>query len=279
MFRALALLLALSATACATSVERPSAKEEAAVWLSESPRSISVEVDPQLPSVTLRTRDHHVGQRIGSGVGHAAIGGVYTVAGGCMAGGPIGCVVGVILAPVGMVVGGVVGVVRVNSTDSVQGADNAGEGPAKMKVEQALDLPSLLGDLVVAQGDQAGRHSLHARPAGPGEEQATLRLRFTEIELFGDTGEDPSLSFTLRVAAEMQVPGATAGDWGCYEYSGSSHWVSTWLKNDGELLRKELRAGASAIARQAARALGATSALNSPMSKFWRVGNGTSVGC
>src|ERR687883_951621 len=105
MRRLLALLLALSAAACGTTpLPPPTAHEEVAVWLAEAPRTIAVEVDREVPQAMLRTRDHHVGKRVGHGVGGAAVGGVYTVAAGC-AGGPIGCLIGVIFAPVGMVIG------------------------------------------------------------------------------------------------------------------------------------------------------------------------------
>src|SRR6185295_3311978 len=155
-----AVIALFAVSACTTVIEqKPTPREEVEVWLSESPRSIAVEVDRTLPSVTLRSRDTHPVQRVGKGVGGAAYGGVYTVAAGCR-GGPIGCVIGVVLAPVGMVVGGVAGAASVKSTDTVQSAGSAGEGPAKMTIEQVVDLPALLEERVVAQQRYAGRHSL-----------------------------------------------------------------------------------------------------------------------
>lgn len=247
---AVVTLFALSTGACAT-IQPPTDQERVAVWLSEAPRSVSVEVDPQLPARMLRERDHHGDERAANSVGYAIAGGFSSVAAGC-AGGPIGCAVGLVLAPVGMAAGAVFGAVSVASTDRVYAASSAGTGPAKMELERAADLPVLLQNLVVANGNIAGPHSLHAQQVAQGEESATLRLRFTKIELVGNSGENPSLAIALRVSAEMRAPGATVSEWGSYAYTGGSHWVSTWTKNDGKVLRKELREGVNAIARQAA---------------------------
>jgi hypothetical protein len=250
MRRLLALLLALSAAACgSTQLPPPTAHEEVAVWLAEAPRRLAVEVDREVPKAMVRTRDHHVGQRVGAGVGGAAVGGLYTVAAGC-AGGPIGCLVGVIVAPVGMVIGGVAGAAHIQSTDAVQPADAAGNGPARMNVPPGIDFPQLLEQQVVSYGDGKGRLKLHSSASASGGDEAILRLRITDLELFGDAGDDPSLALIVRVSGEVLLPNGTSANWGPYEHTGSSHYVSSWLKNDAALFRKELQLVARDVAKQ-----------------------------
>jgi len=248
----LALLLALCAAACGTTqLPPPTAHEEVAVWLTEAPRTLAVEVDRDLPKAVVRTRDHHVGQRLGSGVWGAATGGVLTVAAGCAGGGPIGCLLGAMVAPAGMVIGGVAGASKVQSTDALQPAAAAGNGPARMNVPQGVDFAQLLEQQVVSYGDGKGRLKLHSSASAAAADEAILRLRITDLELFGDPGDDPSLALIVRVAAEVRLPSGTSVNWGPYDYTGSSRYVSTWLKNDAALFRKELQLVARDVAKRA----------------------------
>lgn len=251
MRRLLALLLALSAAACGTTqLPPPTAHEEVAVWLAEAPRTLAVEVDRELPPAVVRTRDHHVVQRVGAGVGGAALGGAYTLAAGCVGGGPIGCLLGAMVAPVGMVIGGVAGAAQIQSTDALKPAAAAGNGPARMNVPPGVDFPHLLEQQVVSYGDGKGRLKLHSSAIARGADEAILRLRITDLELFGEAGDDPSLAFIVRVAAEVRLPSGTSVNWGPYEYTGSAHYVSTWLKDDAALLRKELQLVARDVAKR-----------------------------
>ena len=78
---------------------------------------IAVGVDRELPQSRIHTRDHQAGKRIGRGALGALVGAARTVWGGCVAGGPLGCVVGAFLSPVGAVVDATVRSVQVDSID------------------------------------------------------------------------------------------------------------------------------------------------------------------
>src|SRR5205814_7403814 len=56
-----AVLAVLFVVGCAT--KPASVKEEVSVWLSESPRAIAINVERELPSASIRTRDYRAGER------------------------------------------------------------------------------------------------------------------------------------------------------------------------------------------------------------------------
>src|SRR5438105_9178523 len=125
-----AALLVLACVGCATKpLPLPTAREELEVWLSEAPRTIAVRMDQDVPTAVVRSRDYHTGERVGGALGGAVGGGLYTVAAGCLGGGPLGCIFGVVLAPVGMVVGGVAKASKVQSTDSLSAVTEAAGAP------------------------------------------------------------------------------------------------------------------------------------------------------
>src|SRR5207245_3751087 len=100
-----AVLAVLFASGCASKPAK--LKEEVSLWLAESPRAIAIKVEPQLPSPSIGTRDHQGGKRVAKGAAAGAGGALYgagvTVYGGCAVGGPIGCALGIALAPIGAV--------------------------------------------------------------------------------------------------------------------------------------------------------------------------------
>src|SRR5687767_7343908 len=101
-----ALIASLLVAGCATQL--PTAEEEAAVWLSEAPRTLKLTIEPEQPTPKLRVRDHKVGERVVKGLGGAAGGAVLPIYVGCVVAPPFGCFFGAMLAPVGAVVGVVV---------------------------------------------------------------------------------------------------------------------------------------------------------------------------
>ena len=102
---------------CGCATKPPTAREEVAVWLAEGPRAITVGADREPPQFVIHSRDHQAGKRIGRGALGALAGAARTVWGGCVVGGPLGCVVGAFLSPVGAVVDATVRSVQVDSID------------------------------------------------------------------------------------------------------------------------------------------------------------------
>src|SRR5687767_1158415 len=184
-----AIGVGLLCAGCA-SVEWPTPQEEVAVWLHEQPRVLAVQVDPELPDPQVRVRDHKAGERVGKGLGGAAMGAVMSLGAGCMYMGPFGCIAGVVVAPFAAVAGGVVGAVSVNSVDNyhpiveAQGAPELYQSAVKGSELQALFAAALL-----AESAKREDHSLRLAAAADGG--GALSFRFSAVDLFGDVGEDP----------------------------------------------------------------------------------------
>lgn len=77
--------VAALATGCAT--QWPTQQEEVQVWLSEAPRTVAVKTAPELPTSSVRVRDHRAGERVGQGVKGALGGAGMSLYAGCVGGG------------------------------------------------------------------------------------------------------------------------------------------------------------------------------------------------
>jgi len=112
-----AVLAVLFVVGCAT--KPPSVKEEVSVWLSESPRAIAINVERELPSASIRTRDYRAGERVGKGAITGVAGAGLTIGYGCVGGLATGllwfitCPVGIVAAPIVGAVGAVAGAATV----------------------------------------------------------------------------------------------------------------------------------------------------------------------
>jgi len=167
-----AALAAALVTGCAT--QPPSAEEEAAVWLSEAPRTLKLTIEPELPKPSLRVRDHKVGQRVVMGVGGAALGAGMSLVYGCAGGGPLGCIVGAMIAPVGAAVGLVYGASKPESVDVYHGIEAAHGAPALYTTAAKTDYVTaqLAKALEEAGTGEARRHRLRDGEGGDGDLRA-----------------------------------------------------------------------------------------------------------
>lgn len=235
-----ALLTVLLAGGCAAP-KPPTPQEQVAAWLSDSPRTIAVSVDPKLPQASLVSRDHHTGARVGYGVLGAAEGALVTIGGGCRVGGPLGCLAGAFLAPIGAVVGAVVRSGKVQSTEDSHPI-GAAQGAAEMlAANRVIDLPAMLAAAVSERPVRP--HTLHAvqyniENKSLATAEGTLRLQVYGFDFLGAVGDDPEVALMLKVGAEMHTSTITAG-WGGYTYEGSRRRVSAWLADDARRLREE----------------------------------------
>ena len=161
-----ALLAAMVGTSgCAT--KPPTQEEQAAVWLSEAPRRLSIHVERELPPPALRSRDHKVGERVGKGAVYGLGTTAYGIGEFCVAGGPIGCIVGVALTPVWFIGGAVVGTVSVDSVDSYHPVESAKGAPALFAPSrEPIDLPSQLEQSVVTKANASSRHAIYPELRG-----------------------------------------------------------------------------------------------------------------
>jgi len=251
-----AVLAVLFVVGCAT--KPPSVKEEVSVWLSESPRAIAINVERELPSASIRTRDYRAGERVGKGAITGVAGAGLTIGYGCVGGLATGllwfitCPVGIVAAPIVGAVGAVAGAATVKSVDQHHPID-AARGSAPLF--QGVNLTALLSEAIVSQNDKARGHVLRAvrvdeeGKALPGEE-ALLQVRFTEFGLFGDIGEDPRVALVVGVHAGLQTPPAWANGWGEFAYEGSGRRVSEWSADEARLFRDEIAIALRAIATQ-----------------------------
>ena len=254
--RIVAGLALVAAGGCAT--RPPTAQEQAARWLSDSPRSIAIRVEPELPAPAVVTYDHKVGRRVLHGAGGAGVGALYAVGAGCTLG-PLGCLLGVIVAPVGAVIGGIAGVASVKSDQQRHAPEAAQGSPTLFALSaESMALPTMLAAALAVRG-KAGGHALYPSAIDRSEE-AALELRFTALHLVGDVGEDPAVALEVAVSAGLRTPAATAYSWGTYTYTGTPRRVSEWQANDARQFRAEIALALDSIASEAAAHLRSPSA-------------------
>ena len=260
----LAALLAALVFASGCVTRPPTAEEQTAVWLSESPRHLTLHVNRELPPPDLRSRDHKVGERVGKGAVTGAGMTAYGIGEFCVGGGPIGCVVGVVLAPVWFVTGAVVGAASVDSVDSYHPIESAkGASALFAPAKEPIDLPRLLEESVVAKANASGWHVVYPE-RGDGQSKArpdadgNLELSFRAFELFGDEGDDPSVALVLRVTGDLEMPHQSPLRWGDFTYQSPSHYVSGWKADDARLFREETYKAVRDIGAQIARKLGSS---------------------
>jgi len=234
----------VAALLCGCATKPPTAQEQVAVWLAESPRTITVRVQPELPQPSVHTRDHQAGKRVGNAAGAAVVGLLKS----CFAIPIIGCVAGLALAPV-LAVAGAAGVDSIDvyhATDAVKGGD------ALFEVARQSDLPKLMAEAVVAQQLKAGVHQFRIAGSNESDDRApgSLRIALHTVQLSGETGENAAVSLIIKVRAEMHTPGATAGLRENYAYAGSSRRVTEWAAADAQLFREEIAKAILTIATE-----------------------------
>lgn len=226
-------VLGLALAGCAAQPATP--KEEAAVWLAEAPRTIHVVVDPVLPAPQAQTRDYQMGKRVGHGLGYGALGALHMIGAGCT-GGPLGCVAGVFLAPIGFATGAVLGAVSVDSRDEYHPIDAVEGGGAMLDLAaQGIDLPALTTQALLDEQPRAGKHKLDA--AGG---EAELRISFDALRLFGGVGNDAPVGLVLGARGDLQTPEGRVHGWSSYAYEGPTRHVSEWRADGARLLREEI---------------------------------------
>lgn len=242
-----AIGVGLLCAGCA-SVEWPTPQEEVAVWLHEQPRVLALQVDSALPTPQVRVRDHKAGERVGKGALGGVAGAGLTVVAGCHAG-PIGCLAGIVAAPVGAVVGVVVGAVSVDSVDNYHPIIEAQGAPELyQKAVKAEELQALFAAAMLAESAKGEGHGLQLAAAG--DSGGKLSFSFSAIDLFGEVGEDPSVSLLLTGSATVTTPEATAHRYVDLAYQGSRRRVSEWKADEGKLFSEELASAAQAIAQK-----------------------------
>lgn len=247
--------LALLFTAgCATRLPTP--EEQIAVWLSEAPRTLSVYVDHKLPQPSVRSRDHKVGERIGSGVDTRARNVAGAIGQLCLVAGPLGCVFGVVAAPFAIAIGATVRAAKVKSVDQSHPIEAAQGAPALFELTgKTIDVRALLAERVAAEARAERVHVLQvargdAQGDAPPKADGELKLYLQAVELFGGTGDDPHVALILRVRADMRTPDAESLGWGDFAYEGPARLVSEWSVDDARLFREEFAVAVRKIATQ-----------------------------
>jgi hypothetical protein len=252
--RAFPLLLS---ALCACATQAPTDVDRVTVWLSESPRVLSLEVDKYLPEPEVRTRDYKVGKRVGSGLSTGGKAAPFTLGPLCRGGArgsrgdewaALPCALGVMLSPFVFLGGSVVGAASVDSEDTLLAVETAPGAPELFEQARTLDLPHLLSDGVIGKATEARRHTLVSVPDDSPAVEGTLSLRFDYLELFGTLSEDPSVALLVRVDAGLRSPDAEVGDWGEFKYESRARPLSEWGADGARAFKEELKAAFSSIA-------------------------------
>lgn len=228
----------------------PSSKDLAEVWLAEAPRTIQVRAEP-MPQARVRSHDFRGGARVGGAIGGAAAGALYTIGGLCLAGGPIGCFVGLYLAPVGAAVGGVAGAASVKSRESVRLATRDDDARRVLEAGRAADVPAMLVEAFLAEQPSLPRHALRTDDA-----EASWVWRVTTVELVGSANKEAPLLLKLEAEAQVISPVAVV-TMGPYRYESGYRRADEWIADDGRAMREELAKATRSMASSAASALNA----------------------
>lgn len=248
------LLAAVGLALCAgcASVEWPTPEEQVGVWLHEEPRVLAVRVDASLPTPKVLVRDHKAGERVGKGALGGVAGAGIAVAAGCTTLGPLGCLFGVAAAPVGAVIGVVVGAVAVDSVDIPHPIIEAQGAPELYQLAvKSEEMQRVFTTALIAKGAKGEAVRLAQAAEGGG----ALALSFSAVDLFGDVGEDPSVALVLGARVDVTTPDTTGYRYVELAYQSSRRRISEWKADEGKLFRDELASAADAMAEKAVQKL------------------------
>jgi len=190
------------------------------------------------------------------------MGAAYTITGAVALGGGYGGVAGILLSPVGAVVGSVVGAFTADpAAIVVQREETARQILTNRALQEALR------DRLAAAGrvQTGGKFVVLADDRGPAARDTqvgyaalaqegigtVLEVRVDNVHLEGG-GIDPPLA--LRMTARTRIV-RTAGDLELYASSltysgGEQHTLEEWVARDGELLRRELERADAILAEK-----------------------------
>jgi hypothetical protein len=231
---------------CTTAYTPPPPKDEFSVWLSEAPRTIALDVDPELPRPDLMSRDRKVGERIAKGAGGGIAGAGYVFLSGCASGGPFGCLAGLLLSPVGFVAGAAGGAVSVDTEVTHQPlSDQKGAASVFEPKGKPLKIPKILSTSILAAGAKVSSHVILV--AGKYESgkvnsriDAKLNISLSTLSLLGEVGKNPSLALAVKGSAYLSAPAIPRNSYYTFSYEGSSRLLSEWRANNSLLFRKEI---------------------------------------
>jgi hypothetical protein len=164
--------------------------------------------------------------------------------------GPLGCLVGVVAAPVFAVGGAVVGAVSVDSVDVAHNIIEAQGAPELYQLAvNGPALQALFGEALLAES--AKRTGEGPRLAHEAEGGGKVTFHFNAFDLYGDVGDDPRVALRIKFIANVATPDATAHRYIDLTYQGWSRPISEWKADDARLFREELTNAANAIALKA----------------------------
>jgi len=215
------------------------------VWLSEAHRAIALRIGSELPNAEFRSRDHKVGKRVLYGAGGGVVGAGGIIFQGCASGGPVGCLVGLVLSPIGLVAGAAGGAMKVKSEDTFHDLDDVkGTADLMKETKNGLDLSSLVKDAMYAAARESRKHRFLPADAGADGRQnvpeAELELAVTTFGLLGDIGENPSVGLIFGGTAHLQTPQISNHVLDDYTYEGDKRPLSDWRAADARLFRQEI---------------------------------------
>lgn len=223
----------------------PTPREESAVWLSEAHRTLALRIGSDLPDAEFRSRDHKVGKRVLYGAGGGVVGAGGIIVQGCVSGGPVGCLVGLVLSPIGLVAGAAGGAMGVKSEDTFHDLDDVkGTVDLVAETKTGLDLKSLVTDAMDAAARETRKHRFLSADAGADGRQdvpeGELELAVTTFGMLGDIGENPSVGLILGGTAHLRTPQISNHVLEDYTYEGDKRPLSDWRAADARLFRQEI---------------------------------------
>lgn len=200
---AVSLGLALLISACSGDPNR-AAMEKAKTWLAEDKREITVQIEGNQPSQSMRLRESHAGRGFGEGVvkgaGVGALSALYVGAHG----GPLGFAVGVIVAPFaalgGAVIGGGVGAATEDPTIHRRPLEEMEGGETISKAVQTdAFFAELLRKEIERQSKNNARHVFRMAPTPEDidPKDTFLIVKIRTFTFAGNFESDPDLELQL----------------------------------------------------------------------------------
>ena len=242
--RALGAGALLVAAGCATPPSTP--EERAAAWLAESPRTLALQVEPDIPAPRIRYADRPIDGRRGSAAEAAGGAAVGSIAGGCAIFPPFGCVLGLVAAPfvaTGAAIIHTVGTPRADSAADYRACD-APAGVAALCSEGVVagDIAARLNGAALAAAGKPHR----AVRLVPGSEaraaEGELFLGVEAIDLVA-TGSDlsaPDLTLSLAFRLRVTARGGGGQTSSTVAYESERLPASEWRKDGSRRLREEI---------------------------------------
>ena len=226
----------------------PTSQERIAMWLSDAPRTLALEVESGVPDMYVRMRDYQMQNRGAEAKKYAgevpreAIHEKCNAVFGVLR--PLDCVLTVIMTPLYAASGAIVGAFSVDSRN-IDNPLSAAKGATELLEVGVVtnDISAHLTFAIVAAAKRS-RHAIRSIEGSRPADWGGLTVRVKEIDLVSPDdpgGEDPEVRVEVNLSMAVHLPRDEDIWQANLAYTeGVTRRISEWRKDNAKLFREEL---------------------------------------